>query len=83
MTDAKREKVSFWKERNMLKLARDHPLGVVLLLIVSILFWFVLVGPLLDEAESESRGSQVTQVRLASADMNAAPDRPRTLATAL
>lgn len=69
MTDVKmkKDKVSFWKERNMLKLARDHPLGVVLVLILSMVFWFVLVGPLLDEPEPESQGAGVTQLQLASA----------------
>lgn len=69
MTDVKmkKDKVSFWRERNMLKLARDHPLGVVLVLILSMVFWFVLVGPLLDEPEPESQGTGVTQLQLASA----------------
>lgn len=50
MADMKttRDKVSFWREPSMRKVARDYPWGVALVFLLGVVFWFGIVGPLLD-----------------------------------
>ncbi|WP_344341833.1 hypothetical protein, partial [Streptomyces rhizosphaericus] len=50
MADMKtmRDKVSFWREPSMRQVARDYPWGVALVFLLGVVFWFGIVGPLLD-----------------------------------